>query len=487
MNSSSFKLFSSPLYKPVWKSIPAQSEWQRVTQTTLFSMNFATSYKFSWNFDCFYSDNDVYFATAPPYSYEHLLKSLDLYQSICPNDCIFYRETLTKSLDNRNIEIITISAKRNFTCEREERVIGIYPSSLPRSFKANKPIVFISARVHPGETPASYMLDSIIQCILAKDLKGNALRNQFVFKIVPMLNPDGVSRGHFRVDQNGINLNRCYAYPSMLDHPSIYAVKVYIENIIAQKVCFYLDLHAHGSRKSCFVFGNCLSVPEQVDNELFGKLLELNSQYFDYSESDFNQKNMTAKDPKDHHSKEGSGRVAFYKSIGITYSYTVEASYFIPRSLHVIAPLVNMKTGKKCLEEQGSEKYLIQVYNRNMFIDVGAAILASVMDVFKVNPLSRIPATEYKTVDRLKETLLNFILNKKQNKLKKCISRSDFSKGNKLELEKKTHKLPLVTPNSSERSPEFTNHVVCRFKSTYKYSTRPKTFEAKSKTFKYAS
>lgn len=122
-----------------------------------------------------------------------------------------------------------------------------------------------------------------------------------------------------------------------------------------------------------------------------------------------------------------------------------------------------------------------------MFIDIGAAILASVMDIFKVNPLSRMPATEYKTIDRLKETLLNFILNKKQHKLKKCISRSEFSKGNKLELEKKPNKLPLVTPNSSERSPEFSNHPVCRFKSTYKYSTRPKTFEGKSKTFKYAS
>ena len=436
-----------------------------------------------------YPENEVFFAVAPPYSYEHLVKSLDFYETLVPSDCLFYREVLAKSLDNRNVEILTISSKKNFVSEREEKVVGAYPTNSPRSPRSLKPIVFISARVHPGETPASYMLDSIIQGLLSKDPRGQSLRHNFVFKIVPMLNPDGVSRGHFRVDQNGINLNRCYAYPSILDHPSIYAVKAYIELVIPSQICFYIDLHAHGSKKSCFVFGNYLSLPQQSDNELFAKLLEINSQFFDYTESDFNEKNMTAKDPKDHHSKEGSGRVAFYKSIGLTHSYTVESSYYIPRSLHVIPPLVNMKTARKCPEISGIEKYLVSVYNRNMFMDVGAAILASVMDIYKMNPLSRVPASEHKNVEHIKEYLVGYIAGRKQGKLKKNNSRSEIPKPNKLQnfqdVEQKNTKLPLVITNQSERSQEFTRNTVCRFKSTYKYSSRPKTIDNKPKNIKY--
>jgi murein tripeptide amidase MpaA len=40
-----------------------------------------------------------------------------------------------------------------------------------------------------------------------------------------MVNPDGVHRGNFRTDQNGINLNRVYGNPSSMDHPTVYAIK----------------------------------------------------------------------------------------------------------------------------------------------------------------------------------------------------------------------------------------------------------------------
>jgi len=58
----------------------------------------------------------------------------------------------------------------------------------------------VSARVHPGETPASYMLDGFLKAILAKERRADALRKNYVFKIIPVLNPDGVYRGHFRLD-----------------------------------------------------------------------------------------------------------------------------------------------------------------------------------------------------------------------------------------------------------------------------------------------
>lgn len=48
---------------------------------------------------------------------------------------------------------------------------------------------------------------------------------RFVFKLIPILNPDGVSRGHYRTDTNGVNLNRVYMDPDPQKHPTIYAAR----------------------------------------------------------------------------------------------------------------------------------------------------------------------------------------------------------------------------------------------------------------------
>jgi murein tripeptide amidase MpaA len=77
----------------------------------------------------------------------------------------------------------------------------------------DKRMIVISARVHPGETPASHSCNGVLKFLLSDDPRANAMREQFVVKVVPFLNPDGVSRGHFRCDQFGVNLNRVYLNP----------------------------------------------------------------------------------------------------------------------------------------------------------------------------------------------------------------------------------------------------------------------------------
>jgi hypothetical protein len=77
--------------------------------------------------------------------------------------------------------------------------ISKYPR--PHKFRSNKPIIFISARVHPGETPGSHTMNGILDFLTnTTDSRAYILRKFFLFYLVPMLNPDGVYSGHYRMD-----------------------------------------------------------------------------------------------------------------------------------------------------------------------------------------------------------------------------------------------------------------------------------------------
>ena len=90
--------------------------------------------------------------------------------------------------------------------------------------------------------------------------QASILLDRFVFKIVPLLNPDGVERGYWRNDTQGLNLNRVYSEPDPIRHPTIYAVKAAIlHEHSQQKLHIYVDLHGHATKRGCFVFGNTIT------------------------------------------------------------------------------------------------------------------------------------------------------------------------------------------------------------------------------------
>lgn len=52
------------------------------------------------------------------------------------------------------------------------------------------------------------------------------LRNRFIFKLIPMLNPDGVIVGNSRCSLNGRDLNRQYRSVIRDAHPVIWHTKL---------------------------------------------------------------------------------------------------------------------------------------------------------------------------------------------------------------------------------------------------------------------
>jgi len=69
--------------------------------------------------------------------------------------------------------------------------------------------VFLTARQHPGETPSSYMIEGAIEFLTdPHNAEAAFLREHFIFKVIPMMNPDGVIHGNYRCNLQGVDLNR---------------------------------------------------------------------------------------------------------------------------------------------------------------------------------------------------------------------------------------------------------------------------------------
>ncbi|KAL0275000.1 UNVERIFIED_CONTAM: hypothetical protein PYX00_002994 [Menopon gallinae] len=248
------KMYSQGM-APVCKIYPGRNHWERINDKPVFTSEnnvFTLSFKFRALEN---PKATIYFAFTYPFSYTDLQNYLSGIDTLMGNpenhlpkaeirfnkglkinndinDAIYYhRETLCYSLEYRNVDLITISSHHNITSEREPRIDKLFPDeNRPRPFRFHdKKVIFISARVHPGETPSSFVFNGLLNLLVQKDDPiAILLRRQYVFKLIPMLNPDGVARGHYRTDTRGCNLNRFYLNPSFELHPSIYAARALI-------------------------------------------------------------------------------------------------------------------------------------------------------------------------------------------------------------------------------------------------------------------
>lgn len=68
--------------------------------------------------------------------------------------------------------------------------------------------IVLTGRVHPGETSNSHVMESILDFLTGPSDEAKEMRDNFIFKVVPMLNVDGVVAGMYRCNHAGVDLNR---------------------------------------------------------------------------------------------------------------------------------------------------------------------------------------------------------------------------------------------------------------------------------------
>nr|CAD7420447.1 unnamed protein product [Timema poppensis] len=135
--------------------------------TTTFTVEFPHAY-------------DVcYIAYHYPYTYSQLLTQIWKWETVVNPAVTFFRaESLCSSLNGNETPLLTITA----------------PESKYNPI-ASRELVFLTARVHPGESNSSWVMLGTLGLLLGTTQTAVKLRDRFVFKVVPMLNMEGVING----------------------------------------------------------------------------------------------------------------------------------------------------------------------------------------------------------------------------------------------------------------------------------------------------
>ena len=188
------------------------------------------------------SSSYVEFAYSYPFTFAEVNKDLTALED--KNLPHVHRRVLTHSLQGRGCDVVVIDG-------------GNDPDAPPGTALAPRRVVFLTCRVHPGETPASHALGGFLDFVTSDAPDAVSLRRKVTFVVVPMLNPDGCVAGNYRADSNGADLNRRWADCVAHREPTLHATKALVK-WYARDPChaldFFIDLHAHTSSKASFLY-----------------------------------------------------------------------------------------------------------------------------------------------------------------------------------------------------------------------------------------
>ncbi|XP_055304001.1 cytosolic carboxypeptidase Nna1-like [Sitodiplosis mosellana] len=262
-----------------------------------------STYTLTFNIEFPHENDTVYFAHSYPYTYSDLQDYLMTIQKHPIKSKFCKLRLLCRSLAGNNVYCLTVTA----------------PVADDDSTKKKRAVV-VSARVHPGETPSSWMMKGLMDFLTGDSIIAKKLRHKFIFKLIPMLNPDGVIVGNTRSSLTGKDLNRQYRTVIRETYPSIWYTKTMIKRLTEELgVALYCDMHAHSRKHNVFIYGceNKRDPDKKLAEQIFPLMLHKNvCDKFSFESCKF----------KVQRNKEGTGRIVVWM-LGVTNSYTMEASF----------------------------------------------------------------------------------------------------------------------------------------------------------------
>lgn len=188
--------------------------WQRIgDQIKYYKNNLGQDgrhfFSLTWTFQFPHSKDTCYFAHCYPYTYSNLQEYLSGINSDPVRSKFCKIRVLCHTLARNMVYVLTITTPLKTSDSKRKAVI-------------------LTARVHPGETNSSWIMKGFLDYILGDSSDARLLRDTFVFKVVPMLNPDGVIVGNYRCSLAGRDLNRNYTSLLKESFPSVW----YTRNMI---------------------------------------------------------------------------------------------------------------------------------------------------------------------------------------------------------------------------------------------------------------
>ncbi|XP_026166505.1 cytosolic carboxypeptidase 4 isoform X2 [Mastacembelus armatus] len=330
-SNSQFNYGMQPVLYSVREALEGRPHWVRTgTEICYFRNHFCpvqgrrrtTFYTLTFTINFKHNEDVCYLAYHYPYTYSALKAHLNILEkSVDPAKVFFQQQSLCATLAGNSCPVVTITA-----C----------PAS--RSWKdvhelRNRSYIVLTGRVHPGESNASWVMKGTLEFLCSDDPVAQSLRETFIFKIIPMLNPDGVINGTNRCDLNSEDLNRQWCKPNSILSPTIYHTKglLYYLNSIGQTPLVFCDYHGHSRKKNVFLYGcsvketlwqsgspvDTVGLKEDPGYRTIPKTLDRIAPAFSFNSCNY----LVEK------SRSATARVVVWREIGVLRSYTMESTY----------------------------------------------------------------------------------------------------------------------------------------------------------------
>ncbi|KGL79852.1 Cytosolic carboxypeptidase 1, partial [Tinamus guttatus] len=333
-SNSQFNYGMQPLMYSVQEALNSRPCWTRVgTDICYYKNHFSRSsiaaggqkgksyYTITFTVTFQHKDDVCYFAYHYPYTYSTLKMHLQKLESMHnPQQIYFRHDALCETLAGNSCPIVTITAMPE--SNSYEHICQF----------RNRPYIFLTARVHPGETNASWVMKGTLEYLMSNNPSAQSLRESYIFKIIPMLNPDGVINGNHRCSLSGEDLNRQWQNPNPDLHPTIYHAKGLLQYLssIKRLPLVYCDYHGHSRKKNVFMYGcsiketmwhtnvssSSCDLIEDPGYRTLPKILSQTAPAFCMGSCSF----VVEK------SKESTARVVVWREIGVQRSYTMEST-----------------------------------------------------------------------------------------------------------------------------------------------------------------